>query len=188
MYIQRYVPHLPAAGEIVIFDRSWYNRAGVERVMGFASDDQVGYFLNMVPAVEKAIVDSGIIRIQYWLEVSMEEQTRRLAARIDDGRKLWKLSPMDLKSYSRWYDYSRARDDMFKATDSSWAPWYVVHSDDKKRARLNIIRHLLHHIPYEAPKREKVELPKRQKPGDYVEPDYPWKVIADTVGAPSGAG
>jgi polyphosphate kinase 2 len=187
MYIQRYVPHLPAAGEIVIFDRSWYNRAGVERVMGFASDEQVHYFLNMAPAVEKAIVESGIILIKYWLEVSMEEQTRRLAARIDDGRKLWKLSPMDLKSYSRWYDYSRARDDMFKATDSSWAPWYVVHSDDKKRARLNIIRHLLHHIPYEAPKREEVELPKRQKPGDYVEPDYPWKVIADTVGAPPHA-
>ncbi len=187
MYIQRYVPHLPAAGEIVIFDRSWYNRAGVERVMGFASDEQVHYFLNMAPAVEKAIVESGIILIKYWLEVSMEEQTRRLAARIDDGRKLWKLSPMDLKSYSRWYDYSRARDDMFKATDSSWAPWYVVHSDDKKRARLNIIRHLLRHIPYAVPKREKVELPKRQKPGDYVEPDYPWKVIADTVGAPPRA-
>ncbi|MBR0662183.1 polyphosphate kinase 2 [Neoroseomonas oryzicola] len=188
MYIQRYIQHFPAAGEIVIFDRSWYNRAGVERVMGFANDEQVHYFLNMVPAVEKAIVDSGIILLKYWLEVSMEEQTRRLEARIDDGRKLWKLSPMDLKSYSRWYDYSRARDDIFKATDSSWAPWYVVHSDDKKRARLNIIRHFLHHIPYEAPKREKVELPKRQKPGDYVEPDYPWKVVADTVGAPPSGG
>jgi polyphosphate kinase 2 len=187
MYIQRYIQHFPAAGEIVIFDRSWYNRAGVERVMGFADDEHVHYFLNMAPGVEKAMVDSGIILLKYWLEVSMEEQTRRLAARIDDGRKLWKLSPMDLKSYSRWYDYSRARDDMFKATDSSWAPWYVVHSDDKKRARLNIIRHLLHHIPYEAPKREEVELPKRQKPGDYVEPDYPWKGIADTVGAPPHA-
>jgi polyphosphate kinase 2 len=187
MYVQRYIQHFPAAGEIVIFDRSWYNRAGVERVMGFANDEQVRYFLDMVPAVEKAMVESGIILVKYWLEVGMEEQTRRLAARIDDGRKLWKLSPMDLKSYSRWYDYSRARDDMFKATDSSWAPWYVVHSDDKKRARLNVIRHLLRHIPYQAPKREKIELPKRQKPGDYVEPDYPWKVIADTVGAPPRA-
>ncbi|MBP0463700.1 polyphosphate kinase 2 [Roseomonas sp. PWR1] len=187
MYIQRYIRHFPAAGEIVIFDRSWYNRAGVERVMGFVDDEHVRYFLDMAPGVEKAMVDSGIILLKYWLEVGMEEQTRRLAARIDDGRKLWKLSPMDLKSYSRWYDYSRARDAMFKATDSSWAPWYVVHSDDKKRARLNVIRHLLHHIPYEAPKREKVELPKRQKRGDYVEPDYPWKVIPDTVGTPPNA-
>jgi polyphosphate kinase 2 len=186
MYIQRFIEHFPAAGEIVIFDRSWYNRAGVERVMGFANDQQVHYFLNMTPAVEKAMVDAGIILLKYWLEVSMDEQTRRLEARIDDGRKLWKLSPMDLKSYNRWYDYSRARDDMFKATDSSWAPWYVVHSDDKKRARLNVIRHLLHHIPYKAPKRAKVALPKRQKGGDYVEPDYPWKVIPDTVGAPPG--
>lgn len=183
MYVQRYIPHLPAAGEIVIFDRSWYNRAGVERVMGFATDAQVEKFLAMTPAVEKAIVESGVILLKYWLEVSMEEQTRRLEARIEDGRKIWKLSPMDLKSYSRWYDYSRARDAMFAATDSSWAPWYVAHSDDKKRARLNIIRHLLHHLPYKAPKLEKVELPKRQKPGDYVEPDYPWKVIADTVGS-----
>jgi polyphosphate kinase 2 len=182
MYVQRYLPHLPAAGEVVIFDRSWYNRAGVERVMGFATDAQVEKFLAMAPGVEKAMVESGIILIKYWLEVSMEEQTKRLEARIHDGRKTWKLSPMDLKSYSRWYDYSRARDDMFKATDSSWAPWFVAHSDDKKRARLNIIRHLLHHIPYEAPKREKITLPKRQKAGDYVEPDYPWKVIADTVG------
>ncbi|MBR0671797.1 polyphosphate kinase 2 [Neoroseomonas soli] len=184
MYIQRYIQHFPAAGEIVIFDRSWYNRAGVERVMGFANDEQSHYFLNMAPGVEKAMVDSGIILLKYWLEVSKEEQTRRLEARIDDGRKLWKLSPMDLKSYSRWYDYSRARDEMFKATDTSWGPWYVAHSDDKKRARLNIIRHLLHHIPYEEPKRAKVELPKRQKQGDYVEPDYPWKVVADTVGTP----
>ncbi|WP_137126308.1 polyphosphate kinase 2 [Roseomonas sp. HF4] len=188
MYIQRYMQHFPAAGEIVIFDRSWYNRAGVERVMGFAGDEKVRYFLNMAPGFERAMVDGGIILLKYWLEVGIEEQTRRLAARIDDGRKLWKLSPMDLKSYSSWYDYSRARDDMFKATDSSWAPWYVVHSDDKKRARLNVIRHLLRQIPYEAPKRAKVDLPKRQKPGDYVEPDYPWKVIADTVGTPSRTG
>lgn len=183
MYVQRYLPHLPAAGEIVIFDRSWYNRAGVERVMGFATEAQVEKFLAMAPGVEKAMVESGIILLKYWLEVSMEEQTRRLEARINDGRKIWKLSPMDLKSYSRWYDYSRARDEMFKATDSSWAPWFVVHSDDKRRARLNVIRHLLRHLPYKAPKLAKVDLPKRQKPGGYVEPDYPWKVIPDTVGA-----
>jgi polyphosphate kinase 2 len=186
MYIQRYIPHLPAAGEIVIFDRSWYNRAGVERVMGFATEKQVERFLQMAPAVEKAIVDSGVILLKVWLEVGMEEQTRRLESRIDDGRKLWKLSPMDLRSYSRWYDYSRARDAMFQATDSPWAPWFVVHSDDKKRARLNIIRHVLQHIPYEAPPREKIRLPKRQKPGDYAEPDYPWKLVADTIGAPPG--
>ncbi len=186
MYVQRYIPLLPAAGEIVIFDRSWYNRAGVERVMGFATDRQVERFLQMVPAVEKAIVDSGVILLKFWLEVSMEEQTRRLESRIDDGRKLWKLSPMDLKSYSRWYDYSRARDAMFQATDSPWAPWYVAHSDDKKRARLNIIRHILAQIPYEAPPREKIRLPKRQKPGDYVEPDYPWKTVVDMLGAAPG--
>ena len=154
MYIQRYMPHLPAAGEIVIFDRSWYNRAGVERVMGFCTEEQAKRFLEMCRRVEKAIVDSGIILLKYWLEVSPEEQTRRLEARIDDGRKIWKLSPMDLKSYSRWYDYSRARDEMFKATDTPWAPWYVVHSDDKKRARLNLISHLLQQIPYEDAKRE----------------------------------
>ena len=128
MYIQRYMPHLPAAGEIVIFDRSWYNRAGVERVMEFCPLEQVKRFLAMTPAVEKAIVEFGVILIKYWLEVSEEEQTRRLEARISDPRKLWKLSPMDLKSYSRWYDYSRARDDMFKATDTAWAPWHVVRS------------------------------------------------------------
>lgn len=187
LYIQRYIPHLPAAGEIVIFDRSWYNRAGVERVMGFCSEEQVQKFLTMAPAAERAIIDSGVILLKYWLEVSPEEQTRRLEARIHDGRKLWKLSPMDLQSYSRWYDYSRARDEMFHATDTSWAPWFVVHSDDKKRARLNIIRHFLRHIPYKAPKREKVELPKRQKRGDYVDPDFPFKVIADTVGNGAGA-
>ncbi len=188
LYIQRYIPHLPAAGEIVIFDRSWYNRAGVERVMGFCSDEQLKHFLDMTPAVERAITNSGVIMLKYWLEVSPEEQTRRLEARIHDGRKLWKLSPMDLQSYSRWYDYSKARDDMFHATDTSWAPWYVAHSDDKKRARLNIIRHILRHIPYEAPKRKKIELPKRQKRGDYVEPDYPFKVIADTIGGTAGGG
>ncbi len=177
MYVQRYLPHLPAAGEIVIFDRSWYNRAGVERVMGFCSEDKVEKFLKDVPLVEKAMVDSGIILLKYWLEVSPEEQTRRLEARIDDGRKTWKLSPMDLKSYSRWYDYSRARDDMFAATDTEFAPWYVARSDDKKRARLNIITHLLEHIPYKKLPREKIRLPERQKAGGYREPDYPFKFI-----------
>ena len=179
MYIQRYISHLPAAGEVVIFDRSWYNRAGVERVMEFCSHDQVERFLQMLPDVEKAFVDSGIILLKYWLEVTEEEQTRRLKARIDDGRKIWKLSPMDLKSYSRWYDYSRARDAMVVATDTSWAPWYVVHSDDKKRARLNIISHLLKHIPYKDVPREKVKLPDRQKAHGYVEPDYPYKLIPE---------
>src|SRR5437763_5100697 len=130
MYAQRYIPHLPAAGEVVIFDRSWYNRAGVERVMGVCTEEEDKRFLEMVPAFEKVVVDDGIILLKYWLEVSPEEQTRRLQAGIDDGRKTWKLSDMDLKSYSRWFDYSRARDEMFLATDTSWAPWYVVHSDD----------------------------------------------------------
>ncbi len=179
MYLQRYVPHWPAAGEVVIFDRSWYNRAGVERVMGFCSEEQVTSFLRAVPMVERAMVDSGILLRKYWLEVSPEEQTRRLKARIDDGRKVWKLSPMDLKSYSRWYDYSRARDDMFAATDTGFAPWYVVHSDDKKRARVNLITHLLASIPYEEVPRDKVRLPARQKAGGYVEPDYPYKVVPD---------
>ena len=177
MYVQRYMPHFPAAGEIVIFDRSWYNRAGVERVMGFCNDEQAQKFLQAVPLVEKAMVESGIILLKYWLEVSPEEQTRRLEARIDDGRKIWKLSPMDLKSYSRWYDYSRARDEMFAATDTGFAPWYVAGSDDKKRARLNIITHLLDQIPYKEAPREKVKLPKRQKAGGYKEPDYPFKFI-----------
>jgi polyphosphate kinase 2 len=177
MYMQRYVRHLPAAGEISIFDRSWYNRAGVERVMGFCTDAQVREFLDVVPKVEKALVDSGIILIKYWLEVSMEEQTRRLEDRINDGRKIWKLSPMDLKSYSRWYEYSRARDDMFKASDTPWAPWYVAKTDDKERARLNIISHFLSMIPYREAPREKVALPKRQKRGGYREPDYQYKYV-----------
>jgi polyphosphate kinase len=179
IYFQRYLPHFPAAGEVVIFDRSWYNRAGVERVMGFCSEDQVKRFLDMAPLVEKTIVESGIVLLKYWLEVSPEEQTRRLEARIEDGRKIWKLTPMDLKSYSRWYDYSRARDAMLAATDTAWAPWFVARSDDKKRARLNIIRHLLSQIPYEELPREKAELPKRQKPGDYREPDYPFKLVPE---------
>jgi polyphosphate kinase 2 len=179
MYIQRYLPHLPAAGEIVIFDRSWYNRAGVERVMGFCTEEQAKTFLKAAPLVEKAIVDSGVILIKYWLEVSPHEQTRRLESRIEDPRKLWKLSPMDLKSYSRWYDYSRARDDMFAATDTGFAPWFVAQSDDKRRARLNIISHLLSHIPYKEEPREKIKLPKRQKAGKYREPDYPYKYLPE---------
>jgi polyphosphate kinase 2 len=177
MYIQRYIPHLPAAGEIMIFDRSWYNRAGVERVMGFCTEEQAQKFLAAVPGFEKAIVESGVILIKYWLEVSPEEQTRRLEARIDDERKIWKLSPMDLESYSRWYDYSRARDEMFRTTDTGWASWYVAHSDDKKRARLNIITHLLSQIPYEEVPRAKVKLPDRQKRHGYEEPDYPYKMV-----------
>jgi polyphosphate kinase 2 len=164
MYAQRYLPHLPAAGEIVIWDRSWYNRAGVERVMGFCTEEQAKGFLRVVPAFEKLMVNSGINLVKYWLEVSPEEQTRRLESRVDDGRKIWKLSPMDIKSYTRWDDYTKARDDMFAATDTAWAPWFVARSDDKKRARLNIIAHLLSRIPYEAPEREKVKLPKRKQP------------------------
>ena len=179
MYMQRYVPHFPAAGEIVIWDRSWYNRAGVERVMGFASEEKVKRFLLGVPLFERAMVENGIILLKYWLEVSPEEQTRRLKARIDDGRKTWKLTPMDLKSYSRWYDYSRARDDMFSATDLDFAPWYVARSDDKKRARLNIISHILEHVPYETLPREKVKLPPRQKPGNYKESDHPIRFVAE---------
>ena len=179
MYVQRYVPHLPAGGEVVIFDRSWYNRAGVERVMGFCSEEVSRRFLDTVPGMEKSMLESGIILLKYWLEVSQEEQEKRLRARIDDGRKVWKLSPMDLKSYARWYDYSRARDDMFAATDTPWAPWYVVRSDDKKRARLNMIAHLLRHIPYEDLPHEKTTLPARQKAHGYVEPDYPFKIIAE---------
>jgi polyphosphate kinase len=179
MYIQRYMRHFPAAGEIVIFDRSWYNRAGVERVMGFCDKDQVKRFLKIVPAVEKTMVDSGIILIKYWLEVSPEEQTRRLESRIDDPRKIWKLSPMDLKSYSRWYEYSRARDDMFAATDTSHAPWYVVRSDDKKRARLNLITHLLEQVPHKKLSGEKIKLPKRQKAGGYRESDHPFKYVKE---------
>jgi polyphosphate kinase 2 len=179
MYIQRYLPHLPAAGEVVIWDRSWYNRAGVERVMGFCPEDQVKRFLEITPSFEKMMVESGIILLKYWLEVTMEEQTRRLTGRIDDGRKIWKLSPMDLESYSRWYDYSRARDDMFQATDTAWAPWYVVKSDDKKRARLNLITHLLSRIPYKKVEREDVKLPKRQKPHGYRDPDYPYKYVPE---------
>jgi polyphosphate kinase len=179
MYIQRYIPHLPAAGEVVIFDRSWYNRAGVERVLGFCTEQQAKGFLAAAPMVERAIVESGIILIKYWLEVSADEQTRRLQARITDGRKIWKLSPMDVKSYDRWFDYSRARDEMFQATDTPWAPWFVVRSDDKKRARLNLIKHLLGRVPYKSLPRDKIKLPKRQKAGKYKDINYPFKYVPE---------
>jgi len=179
MYMQRYIPHLPAAGEVVIFDRSWYNRAGVERVMGFADDQQVDIFLRAVPLMERAIVGSNILLLKYWLEVSPEEQTRRLQSRIEDGRKTWKLTDMDLKSYSRWYDYSRARDAMFAASDTEFAPWHVVRSDNKRRARLNIISHLLASVPYERMPRKKVKLPARQKAGGYQAPDYPYRYVPE---------
>jgi len=179
MYMQRYVRHLPAAGEVVIFDRSWYNRAGVERVMGFCTEEQAQDFLKAVPLVEQAIVASGILLFKYWLEVGQEEQTRRLADRIKDGRKVWKLSPMDLKSYSRWFDYSRARDDMFQATDTEFAPWLVARTDDKRRARLNIISDLLARISYRPVKRKKVVLPKRQKGSDYRALDHPYRYISE---------
>ncbi|MCF2513703.1 polyphosphate kinase 2 [Sphingomonas sp. G124] len=162
MYVQRYLPHLPAAGEIVIFDRSWYNRAGVERVLGFCTKREAKKFLSAAPLVEKAIVDSGVILVKYWLEVSPKEQQKRLKSRVNDGRKIWKLSPMDIKSYDRWDDYTDARDDMFKATDTEWAPWYVANSDDKKRARLNIIKHFLSLVPYEEVDRPKVKFPRRK--------------------------
>ena len=180
MYLQRYLPHFPAAGEVVIFDRSWYNRAGVERVMGFCTEKQAKGFLRVAPAFEKLMVDSGIILLKYWLEVSPEEQTRRLEARIEDGRKIWKLSPMDVKSYNRWDDYTKARDEMFAATDSSWAPWFVARSEDKKRVRLNVISHLLSSIKYKDVPREKVRLPKRQRPGDYREPNYPYRFVKES--------
>ena len=170
MYIQRYVAHLPAAGEVVIFDRSWYNRAGVERVMGFCTEQEAVRFLEICPAFERAMVESGIILIKYWFEVTLDEQTRRFQARINDGRKIWKLSPMDLESHRRWYDYSRARDEMLLATDSSYAPWYVVNADDKRRARLNCISHILSLIPYKEIEGEKIKLPDRQKPHGYEEP------------------
>ena len=166
MYIQRYLPHFPAAGEVVIFDRSWYNRAGVEPVMGFCTPEETERFLELAPAVEKAMADYGILLLKYWLEVSAGEQTRRLESRINDPRKIWKLSDMDLKSYSRWYDYSRARDAMFAATDTAWAPWYIARTDDKKRGRLNIISHLLSQVPYQplaAPRRHAAQAPARRR-------------------------
>jgi polyphosphate kinase 2 len=177
MYIQRYLSHFPAAGEVVIFDRSWYNRAGVELVMGYCTPDQATRFLEQVPAVEKAMVDSGIILIKYWLEVGAEEQTRRLEGRINDPRKTWKLTDMDLKSYTRWDDYSKARDEMIAATDTAWAPWWVADTDDKERGRLNIISHLLSQVPYEPAKSHEVKLPKRKPGSKYTSPDLPLRHV-----------
>ena len=177
MYIQRYIQHFPAAGEVVIFDRSWYNRAGVEPVMGFCTPEQTERFLEQAPAVEQAMVESGIILIKYWLEVGPDEQTRRLEGRIQDPRKVWKLTDMDLKSYSRWFDYSRARDAMLAATDTPWAPWYLARTDDKQRGRLNIISHLLSQVPYEPLKPRDIALPKRQRAGKYVEPELSHRFI-----------
>jgi polyphosphate kinase len=170
MYLQRYVPHFPAAGEVIIFDRSWYNRAGVEKVMGFCTPEQTHRFLEMVSTFEQAMVDSGIILIKYWLEVGSEEQTRRLESRMDDPRKVWKLSDMDLLSYSRWFDYSRARDQMFAASDSPWAPWFLASTDNKKRGRLNVLSHLLSQIPYEPLEKRDVVLPARQEADGYQRP------------------
>ncbi len=177
MYFQRYMPYLPAAGEVVLFDRSWYNRAGVERVMGFATQEQVDHFLKYTPAAERLIINSGVILIKYWLEVDMEEQAKRFKERDEDYRKIWKLSPMDVEAQARWYDYSRARDAMFEATDTLDCPWYVVPSNDQRKARLNCITHFLSLIPYEEVPREPIKFPKRQSKGDYEEPNYPYKVV-----------
>ncbi len=179
MYFQRYMPYLPAAGEVVLFDRSWYNRAGVERVMGFATPEQVDTFLKFTPPVEKAIIQSGVILIKYWLEVDMEEQAKRFQERNVDYRKIWKLSPMDVQAQARWYDYSRARDAMFAATDTPDCPWYVVPSNDQRQARLNCISHFLSLIPYEEVPREPIKFPKRQAKGNYKEPDYPFRYVPE---------
>jgi polyphosphate kinase 2 len=167
LFLQRYMQNFPAAGEIVIFDRSWYNRAGVEYVMGFCTPAEHKRFLSLCPQMEKYIIEGGIILIKLWLEVGMDEQERRFKARIDDPLRQWKLSPMDTESYRQWYDYSRARDLMFKATSSKHAPWYIIRSDDKRRARLNCISHLLESIPYKRMRRDKVRLPKRSNKGRY---------------------
>lgn len=166
-YFQRYVPHLPSSQEMVLMNRSWYNRAGVEYVMGFCSTEQHARFLELCPEIEQYMVEGGIILIKFWLEVGQEEQERRFAARIDDPLRQWKLSPMDVESYRRWYDYSRARDMMLKATDSKYAPWHVVRSNDKRKARLNCISHLLEHIPHKRISRDRVKLPSRSDKGRY---------------------
>ncbi|RDI31377.1 polyphosphate kinase 2 [Rhodococcus sp. AG1013] len=173
MYVQRYMPHLPAAGEVVIFDRSWYNRAGIERVLGLCTEDQARQFLQIIPTVERAIVESGVILLKYWLEVGQDQQTLRLQSRIDDPRKIWKLSRMDLESYSHWFDYSRARDEMFRFTDTGWAPWYVALNDDKRRGRLNVISHLLSQVPYEPLEHHDVSLPEQQSAEGYRPPTQP---------------
>ncbi|MBV9672919.1 MAG: polyphosphate kinase 2 [Verrucomicrobia bacterium] len=179
IYFQRYFEHLPAAGEIVIFDRSWYNRTGVERVMGFCTDEEYERFLKVCPAWERDIINAGIVLIKYWFEISADEQTRRFSERMTDPRKLWKLSPMDLESHRRWYDYSRARDAMFAATDTPESPWHVIKADDKRRARLNCIADLLSSIPYKPIPQEKALLPPRQKSKGYEEPNYPYRFVPE---------
>ena len=179
LYIQRYLTHFPAAGEVILFDRSWYNRAGVERVMGFCSEKDVKRFLQLCPLFERGVVNDGVTLIKYWLEVSEDEQQRRFGSRINDHRKIWKLSPMDVKAAARWYDYSRARDDMLQATDTQWAPWYIVDSNDQRRARLNCISHFLSLIPYKDIKRDKIKLPKRQKRKGYVEPERTYRHVPE---------
>jgi len=177
LYLQRYIERFPAAGEVILFDRSWYNRANVEPVMGFCSQKQYKRFLKNIPDFENYLIKDGIILIKYWFEVSMKEQTNRFKSRIEDPRKHWKLSPMDLESHRRWYDYSRTKDRMFEATDSKWAPWNVVDGDNKKRARLNCIFHMLSQIPYEKMPFDKPELPPRQNRDGYKAPDYSYKWV-----------
>lgn len=167
LYFQRYISHMPAAGEVILFDRSWYNRAGVEKVMGFCSEKQHTDFLRICPGFERWITDQGITLVKYWLDVDNKEQEKRFLKRVNDPKRRWKLSPMDLESRGRWYEYSKARDEMLEATDTKWAPWYLVDSNDKKRARLNCIAHLLEQIPYKKMKHEDVKLPKRSKRGAY---------------------
>jgi polyphosphate kinase 2 len=179
LYVQRYIPRFPAAGEVIIFDRSWYNRAGVEHVMGFCSEEEYRTFLQNTPLFERWLIGQGVILIKYWLEVSEEEQDRRFKARINDGRKIWKLSPMDVESHQRWYDYSRARDAMFEATDTPESPWHVINSNDKKRARLNCIAHLLSLIPYKDLPVEEVKLGKRQSPDGYKEPERAYHMVPE---------
>jgi len=179
MYLQRYIARFPAAGEIAIFDRSWYNRAGVERVMGFCTETEHQRFMSTVPGFEKTIIDNGITLLKYWFDVNADEQSKRFEARMTDPRKHWKLSPMDLEGQSRWYDYSRARDEMLLTTDTTWAPWHVVNSDNKKRARLNCLTHLISQFPYESTPYEKPQLLPRQESGGYVDPDYEYKHIPE---------
>ena len=182
-YLQRYMAHLPAAGEVALFDRSWYNRLGVERVMGFCTDEEYERFLDICPGFEHALVEDGIILVKYWLHINDEEQERRFRSRIEDPRKVWKLSPMDVASWDKWVDYSQARDNMLRHTDTEWAPWHVVDANIKRNARLNVIRHLLAQVPYEDVTRSGVELPPRPPKGDYVLPDdLDLKFIPDHYG------
>jgi polyphosphate kinase len=179
IYFQRYLQHFPAAGEVVLFDRSWYNRAGVERVMGFCTDEEYERFLKVCPAWERDFIDAGLTLVKYWFEIGQEEQTRRFSERISDPRKIWKLSPMDLESHRRWYDYARARDAMFAATDTPESPWYVVRADDKRRARLNCIAHFLSLIPYKEIPREEVILPPRQDADGYQTPVHTFRFVPE---------